>query len=232
MLINSDIFGVTEWKGCPAVSSRFIAANFKKRHDNVLRDIEVELKNMKELAEDGNADALKFEEINFRKSSYRDERGRKQTEYILTRSGFMSVVMKYQGKKATATRIAYIQRFDAMEQFIKNLFDAKAEFPEFANAIMQAHEEPKHYHFSNECNMINQIVTGMTAKQFRQAHGIEQVGSIRPYLAPEQIKAVQTLQRMDIGLILAVPDYQARKEILKQQYEMLCMSNQKSIANN
>jgi hypothetical protein len=63
--------------------------------------------------------------------------------------------------------------------------------------------------------MLNRIVVGMTAKQFRLANGIEKGKSIRPYLSEEQITMLDTLQKVDVGLLVAVPDYQQRKRHLE-----------------
>ena len=63
--------------------------------------------------------------------------------------------------------------------------------------------------------MLNRIVVGMTAKQFRLANGIEKGKSIRPYLSDEQITMLDTLQKVDVGLLVAVPDYQQRKRYLE-----------------
>lgn len=127
-------------------------------------------------------------------------------------------VMEFKTAKAREFKEAYINRFNQMESFIKNLSEAKADFPEFTEAIMLTHDEPKHYHFSTELDMINRIVTGMSAKQFKEDHNLGKVGSIRPYLTPAQAEAVKKLQRIDIGLILAVPDFQQRKQILTIQH--------------
>jgi len=74
--------------------------------------------------------------------------------------------------------------------------------------------------------MINRIVTGMSAKQFRQVHGLEKGTSIRPYLSDDQIQMIEILQKVDIGLLLAVPDYEQRKRHL----EWYKMKLQKKIA--
>ncbi len=96
--------------------------------------------------------------------------------------------------------------------------EAKSDFPEFTDAIKESHEVPKQYHYTNELDMINRIVLGMTAKQFREKLGIKPGKSIRPYLTAEQIHAVKSLQRIDIGLIVAIPDFEQRKEVLKRKY--------------
>jgi Rha family phage regulatory protein len=212
-IISQDQFGITEKNGIPVVSSRHVAENFSKRHDHVLRTIS-------EITDPKNGVSEKFIQSNFRQSNYKDSTGRKLPEYLMTRDGFSILVMGFTGKKAMQFKEAYINAFNQMESFIKNLLDAKLDFPEFTDAIMQAHEEPKHYHFSNECDMINSIVLGMSAKKFKETLGIE-AKSIRPYLSAQQIRMVKALQRIDIGLIYSIPDYQQRKQVLEQQYMRL-----------
>lgn len=202
-------YGITEKNNTALVSSRVVAEKFNKRHDRLLQTIrEMECSH-------------EFRVHNFVESSYKNEQNKRQPEYLMTRDGFVILAMGFTGKKAMRFKEAYINAFNQMESFIRTMLEAKADFPEFTSAIAEAHEEPKPYHFSNELNMINQIVTGMTSKQFKEHHNLGKVNSIRPYLEPEQLEAVKTLQRIDIGLIVAVPDYQQRKEILAQQYERL-----------
>ena len=163
-----------------------------------------------------------FRVHNFVESSYKNEQNKKQPEYLMTKDGFAILVMGFTGKKAMKFKEAYINAFNQMAEFIKSLLTAKLEFPEFTNSIMSAHEEPKHYHFSNEINMINKIVLGMDAKGFKQVNGLEaSVQSIRPYLTSEQIKAIEKLQRFDIGLIITQPEFQERKRILTEYFNKL-----------
>lgn len=184
---------------------------FEREHKHVLD-------NIRKLTEPKSGLSENFRQRNFMPSYYKDTTGRKLPEYLMTKDGFTVLVMGFTGKKAIVFKEAYINRFNQMEEFIKNLYEAKAEFPEFTDAILIAHEEPKHYHFSNECNMINSIVLGMPTKKFREIHNIEKGKSIRPYLSLEQIEAIKTLQRIDIGLIMAIQDYQERKKLLEKHY--------------
>ena len=103
-----------------------------------------------------------------------------------------------------------------METYIKALVTARKEFPLLTENIKLLYDNPKPYHFSNECDMLNRIVLGKTAKQFRIEHGIEKGKSIRPYLTHEQIDMLETLQKIDAGLIVAVPEYEKRKQLLEQ----------------
>ena len=110
---------------------------------------------------------------------------------------------------------AYIRRFNEMEAFIKSLVEAREDFPILTANIALLHENPKPYHFSNECNLLNKLVLGMTAKQFKAEKGLVGKKSIRPYLTADQIRILNILQRVDIGLLVSVPDYEQRKRHLE-----------------
>nr|DAL96901.1 MAG TPA: regulatory protein [Caudoviricetes sp.] len=208
-LIPKDKYGVfADTKDTARVDSRFVAQFFEKHHRHVLRDIE-------RITEPNSGLSEGFILLNFELSSYKDSTGRKLPCYMMTRDGFTMLVMGYTGKKAMKYKELYIRRFNEMEQFIKTLVTARKEFPLLTENIKLLHENPRPYHFSNECDMINRIVIGMSAKQFRQAHGLEKGTSIRPYLTDEQIRMIETLQKVDIGLLVSVPDYQQRKRYLE-----------------
>ena len=181
---------------------------FEKQHKHVLRDIA-------RITEPKSGLSENFINTNFKSDSYKDSTGRKLPCYFMTRDGFTMLVMGYTGQKAMKFKELYIKSFNKMEQFIKTLVSARQEFPLLTANIKLLHENPKPYHFSNECDMLNRIVVGMTAKQFRLANGIEKGKSIRPYLSDEQITMLDTLQKVDVGLLVAVPDYQQRKRYLE-----------------
>jgi hypothetical protein len=79
-------------------------------------------------------------------------------------------------------------------------------------------DEPKHYQFSNEINMIYRIALGVDAKIFKTAHGLDSGANLRPRLTTGEIKAVETLQRIDIGLMEAGLGYDERKAQLTDSY--------------
>ena len=153
------------------VNSVMVAKMFEKRHDDVLRSIR-------------NLDCSEgFRLRNFAESSYRNEQGKKQPCFNMTRDGFVFLAMGYRGKKAAQFKEAYIKRFNQMEQFIQTLAEARQQFPLLTEQIKMLHENPRPYLFSNECDMLNRIVLGKTAKQFRTERCIEKGKSIRPYLS-------------------------------------------------
>ncbi|WP_307992260.1 Rha family transcriptional regulator [uncultured Clostridium sp.] len=203
-MIPKDEYGVfADTKDTARVDSLFVAEFFEKNHQHVIRDIR-ELDCSDE-----------FRVSNFGQSYYLNSQGKKQPCYHMTRDGFVFLAMGYRGKKAAKFKELYIRRFNEMESFIKTLISARQEFPLLTANIKLLHENPKPYHFSNECDMLNRIVIGMSAKQFRLANGIEKGKSIRPYLSDEQISMLETLQKVDVGLLVAVPDYEQRKRHLE-----------------
>lgn len=214
-LIPKDEFGVfADNHDTARVDSLFVADFFGKRHKHVLRDIAKITETKSGLSE-------KFIKNNFKAGTYTDKTGRKLPCYYLTRDGFTMLVMGYTGKKAMKFKEIYITRFNEMEELIKNLVSVREEFPFLTENIKLLHENPKPYHFSNECDMLNRIVLGMSAKQFRLVNGIEKGKSIRPYLTDEQVKMLETLQKIDAGLLVAVPEYQQRKRHLEWYAEHL-----------
>ena len=208
-LIPKDQYGVfADTSDTARVDSLFVAEFFEKRHDHVIRDI-------RKITDPKSGLSENFIGTNFKADSYKDSTSRKLPCYFMTRDGFTMLVMGYSGQKAMKFKEIYIRRFNEMECFIKTLVSARHEFPLLTANIKLLHENPKPYHFSNECDMLNRIVVGMTAKQFRLANGIEKGKSIRPYLSDEQITMLDTLQKVDVGLLVAVPDYQQRKRHLE-----------------
>lgn len=88
----------------PVVSSRTVAQELVKRHADVLKQIENILTN-----EDFRS--LVFE------SNYIDSKGESRKEYLLTKDGFTLYMFNIQGHNDF--KIAYINRFNEMEQAIK-----------------------------------------------------------------------------------------------------------------
>ncbi len=190
------------------VDSRYVAHEFEKRHDNVLQAIQT-------LLAPNSGLSVEFGLLNFKESSYINEQNKRQPCYAMTRDGFTLLVMGFTGKKALHFKEAYIGRFNEMEATIKELVASRMQFPLLTENIALLHENPKPYHFSNECDMINRLVLGMTAKQFREKHGLSKNASIRPLLTQEQLTMIERLQYLDTGLLLSTPDFQQRKHFLE-----------------
>jgi Rha family phage regulatory protein len=215
--IRSSLLGVTSIDGIPMVSSRDVADIFEKRHDNVLRDIQ----NLINTALNSEESSKTFMQSNFRQSSYKDSSGKRNSEFLMTKDGFALITMGFTGIKAMKFKISYINRFNEMERFIYSRNLARLEYPELTDMIKLMHDEPKFYHFSNEADMINKIVLGMTAKQFREKHNLSKDDPIRDHMTPRQADMIQRLQKVDVGLVVAVPDFQQRKTALQAYFEKL-----------
>lgn len=208
-LIPIDDYGMfCDNKDTARVNSLFVAKSFEKQHFHVLRDIE-------KLTESKSGLSENFIKTNFTSDTYKDKTGRKLPCYEMTRDGFTMLVMGYTGAKAMRFKELYIKRFNEMERFIKTLVMARKDYPLLTENVKLLHENPKPYHFSNECDMINRIVLGMSAKQFRTIHNIEKGTSIRPYLTEQQIEWIEQLQKVDVGLLVSVPNLEQRKRYLE-----------------
>ena len=211
LILHPD-FQLYERKDMPFCSSLQVAETFEKRHDHVLRDID-------SLNVPSSGEISDFNRLNFHLMNYKDSRGRKQPMYLMTKDGFTLLVMGYTGEKAMRFKIAYIQRFNEYEQYIKNYIHSRDDLAPFTQAILDAHENPKSYVYSNECNMINRIVLGMDAKHFRELHGLQDSQSIRPFLNHSQAKAIRKLQVEDIRLLYRGFVFLERKQALGNIYE-------------
>jgi Rha family phage regulatory protein len=203
-LVPMDSFGIfVDMKDTARANSLIVAETFKKEHRRVLQDIR-------------DLDCSdEFRLHNFVLSSYKNDQGKKQPCYEMTRDGFTFLAMGYRGKKAAQFKEAYIKRFNEMEKFISTVVNARKDFPFLTEHIKLVNENPRPYHFSNECDMLNRIATGMGTKQFRQLHNIPKGESIRPKMTREQIELLDTLQKVDIGLLIAVPNFEQRKRQLE-----------------
>lgn len=89
-------------------TSRMVAKVFGKNHKDVLRGI----KNLE--GNDGFGDRRNFTPIFFK-----DQYGRKQPEYQITRDGFVLLVMGYTGERAMQFKKGYIEQFNYMERSMR-----------------------------------------------------------------------------------------------------------------
>ncbi|EDO7345874.1 Rha family transcriptional regulator, partial [Campylobacter coli] len=98
-----------------------VAKVFGKRHDNVLRDIENILNDLREI---GDLQCkLNFEEVVRISKTTNPKNGklvnRKMPMYNLTRDGFSLLAMGFTGKKALQFKIAFINAFNEMEKLLQ-----------------------------------------------------------------------------------------------------------------
>ncbi|EOL8936969.1 Rha family transcriptional regulator [Cronobacter dublinensis] len=204
--------------GEPVVSTDVVATEFGRRHDNVMQ-------NIRSLIETEHLGPLDFKE-----SSYVNKQNKVQPCYELTERGFLIAMPFIGGDKARDGQVRLVDSFieyrekakkEAAIQAEREL--ARVEYRPMTNAIKQSKEsegkEAEHYHFSNEANMINRIVLGVTSAKFRQENGIGKAEAIRDYLTAEQIRAITELQRADTVFITMGWDFEQRKAALFDLFE-------------
>lgn len=89
--------------------------------------------------------------------------------------------------------------------------EAKTGFLPMTEAVLNAHDPIKHYHFSNEADMINRIVLGMSAKSFKQQMCVT---NVRDAVTAAQLAELNDLQLINTGLIKIGITFETRKEYL------------------
>lgn len=96
------------------VSSREVAEMMEKRHDHLLRDIEKHTAILEKVSEPnfGVADLWIL-------SSYLDAQGKERKEYQVTKKGCEFIAHKTTGEKGDLFTIRYMNKFEEMEQYIK-----------------------------------------------------------------------------------------------------------------
>lgn len=206
-------------RGFVAMSSREIADLTGKRHDNVMKDITYQLdstlkdsSNLRNLPKSQQIQPLDGVTI------FTDKRGYK-TQIKLSRRHVEVLLLGY----SVELRYRVMDEFHRMEHQLATWQarreEARMEHKPMTDAVEQTRDNPQWYHFANEADMINRIVLGMTAAQFKDHHGLPREASTRDAMTPGQVNAVQVLQKVNTGFILALMDFDHRKEILQGIFE-------------
>lgn len=157
---------------------------------------------------------------------FKTGRGNTYTEYLLNKRD--SIILVAQNSPEFTARL--VDRWQELETKVAELEQKKAarleqrramavEFRPMTDAIKKAHEDPKPYHYSNECDMINRIVLGMTAAKFRNHHGIDETANPRDYMTDLQAAAIVDLQRANTVLMQFDVGFKERKEKLTELFE-------------
>lgn len=190
------------------MSSREIAKLTGKRHDNVMSDI----RSMFE--------SLEIQSPVFL-GDYKDSKGRTYQQFNLPKRETLILVSGYsiQLRAKIIDRWEYLERKEQAKSYFKlTRQTSKDEYLPMTNAIAEAHEEIKSYHFSNEADLINRIVLGQSASKYRQFHDIPKGEAIRDYLSQTELDCIVSLQRANTVYIEDGLDFQERKEKLTSLY--------------
>jgi Rha family phage regulatory protein len=106
--LMNKLIKIVNHDGHPVVTSRQIAEDFEKEHNDTKKRI-------RELAKDMGEISRNY----FILSEYKDTMNRTQEEYLITRDGFSLLVMGFTGTKALEWKLKYIEAFNKMESHIK-----------------------------------------------------------------------------------------------------------------
>lgn len=117
------------------VSSRVVAKEINRRHDNVKRDLE-------QILISSNMSALIIP------SNYKDSRGRNQKEYLLTKDGFTLYMFNIQGHNEF--KMAYINKFNEMENALQSRLPAT--YKEALVQLLETVEEKEKLELENNMN--------------------------------------------------------------------------------
>lgn len=197
-------------------SSLEVAQYFGKEHSKVLRNIDKYLDSESEKTRE-------FTQANFDRSYYKDNSGKRNRYFKMTRDGFTFLTMSFTGTKAEEFKILYIKEFNKMEQTLMHLQTCRFDFPNMTKALKDYREmigksDTKFYHYTNEVDLLYLLVIGCKSGHFKKANGIPKGESLRPYLTQEQVMEIEYLQRLNTGLIFG-NDYETRKEVLAKALE-------------
>lgn len=196
----------------PVTTSRKVAEYFEKEHYNVIRDIE------KLFSNDLKNELVKM----FFISQYKDKKGETRKEYLLTQDGFSLLVMGFTGAKAMKFKLAYIKAFNEMKKELEDFrFQRKLSKEGYKGLTGSLKDElgdnAKVYHFSNEADMINRIVLGLSAKQYCDIHNIDRK-KMRDHLSSKDLEAIAELEKYDEFLIRRGFSYKEREEELSEYH--------------
>ena len=74
--------------------------------------------------------------------------------------------------------------------------------------------------YSIEFSLLNTVILGMSATQYRKEHNISSNEQIRNYFSEDQLDDVERLERYDAQLIISqeIHSYEERKQILQTEY--------------
>jgi Rha family phage regulatory protein len=101
-------------KGQAVTDSLTVSEVFGKRHDNVISDIENQIYKLEEAGE------VDFSLLNFKESTYKNERGREYKKINLTEDAFTLIAMSYTTPEAMKFKVKFIQEFKRMRNELAN----------------------------------------------------------------------------------------------------------------
>jgi phage regulator Rha-like protein len=212
------------------MTSLEIAELTGKQHSHVMRDIESTLKELCQVSDDSDPQSkvgLRLhdgisEYMKPFEGTYKHHTGmgyQNRPMYILPKFECDLVISGYSVKY----RAAIIKRWHELEaqaaSHLSARLGAKFQHKALGQALYQERgKETPSYIYSNESNMFNAIILGMTSKKFKEMHSLGKNDLVRDHMTPFQLEAIEELQFMGASMIKRGWNYAERKNKLTLHY--------------
>ncbi len=145
------------------------------------------------------------------------KRGKPRTDYYVKQQIAELIISRSNTTLGRTILNKLLDLFHNLESYKSNRYTTVTNFKPMTDAIKAAKgPDDKFYHYTNEADMLNKLVTGLSAKQYKEKYGVD---NVRDNLTPNQIKLLDDLQIMNTALIKLDFDLKARKIILTAHKE-------------
>lgn len=225
------------------VNSRDVAKVFHKQHKNILRDIDhlksdwsnftrlksepsnplnpnlssVDLKTLNHVSK------MKFDDC-FIPSTYITKDGRTVRSYDMNRDGFTLLTMGFNGRDALAFKLAYISRFNEMEQELtkrNTLYDLEKYLRKQLTDTIQQYYTGDNLgrEIMQLTNLLYMVATGHNAAKLKRDRGFSKdVSAFAEVLTSDERETYISTENKMIGLYTSgVSGYQELKHRLSKQ---------------
>ena len=133
-------------------------------------------------------------------------------ELVFEFAGWLSPMFRRKMHKWVETRLKQ------EELWRQKRLEARTDYLPLTNAVMDAHKNPKFYHYSNEADLTNRIVLGMTAKKYKHLNDVD---NVRDACTVVEIQRIEEIQKLNTSLIKLDVDFQERKKTLTGYYDRI-----------
>lgn len=225
------------------VNSRDVAKVFHKQHKNILRDIDrlksdwsnfTRLKSEPSKTLNSNLSPVDLETLNhvskmkfddcFIPSTYITKDGRTVRSYDMNRDGFTLLTMGFNGRDALAFKLAYISRFNEMEQELtkrNTLYDLEKYLRKQLTDTIQQYYTGDNLgrEIMQLTNLLYMVATGHNAAKLKRDRGFSKdVSAFAEVLTSDERETYISTENKMIGLYTSgVSGYQELKHRLSKQ---------------